>query len=47
MHGYDLTKPVAPGKPARFKFKADAEGIFEIEAHDLGHLIIATLVVEP
>jgi FtsP/CotA-like multicopper oxidase with cupredoxin domain len=47
VHGYDLTKPVAPGKPARFSFKANAEGIFEIEAHDLGHVIVATLVVEP
>ena len=47
VHGYDLTKTVAPGKPARFKFKADAEGIFEIEAHDLGHVIVGTLVVEP
>ena len=47
VHGYDLTKQVAPSKPARFKFKADAEGIFEIEAHDLGHVIVGTLVVEP
>ena len=47
VHGYDVTKQVAPGKPARFKIQADAEGIFEIEAHDLGHLTIATLVVEP
>ena len=47
VHGYEITKPVAPGKPARLNFKANAEGIFEIEAHDLGHLTVATLVVEP
>ena len=47
LHGYDVSRPVAPGKPARFRFKADLEGIFELEAHDLGHLTVATLVVEP
>ena len=47
LHGYDITKDVAPGKPARFRVEADAEGIFEIEAHDLGHVVIGTLVVEP
>lgn len=33
--------------PARFRVKANAEGIFELEAHDLGHVIIGKLVVEP
>ena len=47
VHGYDLSKAVAPGKPARFRFKADLEGIFEIEAHHIGNVTIATLVVEP
>ena len=47
VHGYDVTKPVAPGEPARFKIKVDAEGTFEIEARDLGDVTIATLVVEP
>ena len=47
LHGYDVYKDVAPGKPARFRVKANAEGIFELEAHDLGHVIIGTLVVEP
>ena len=47
LHGYDVYKDVAPGKPARFQVKANAEGIFELEAHDLGHVIIGTLVVEP
>ena len=47
LHGYDVTKEVAPGRPARFRVPADIEGVFEIEAHDLGHVIIGTLVVEP
>lgn len=47
VHGYDLSKPVAPGRPARFRFTADLEGIFEIEAHHIGNVTIATLVVEP
>ena len=47
LHGYDVTKPVAPGKPARFTFEAKLEGVFELEAHGLGHLVVAELVVEP
>jgi len=47
LHGYDITKDVARGQPARFRVKADIEGVFEIEAHDLGHVIVGTLVVEP
>lgn len=47
VHGYDMTRDVAPGDPARLRFDADIEGVFEIEAHDLGHVTIATLVVEP
>jgi hypothetical protein len=47
LHGYDVYRDVAPGKPARFRVKANAEGIFELEAHELGHVIVGTLVVEP
>lgn len=47
LHGYDVSEDVAPGEPARFRVEATAEGIFELEAHDLGHVIIGTLVVEP
>jgi len=34
LHGYDLKRDVAPGRPASFKFKADIEGAFEIELED-------------
>jgi hypothetical protein len=33
LHGYDIEKEAAPGEPARFRFKADAEGAFELESH--------------
>jgi hypothetical protein len=51
LHGYDIEKEVAPGKPARFLFKADAEGAFELESHvaeDAGRdPMVARLVVQP
>jgi hypothetical protein len=51
LHGYDIEKPVEPGKPATFKFTADIEGIFEIESHvaeDAGREpLMGKLTVEP
>ena len=51
LHGYDITRNAAPGKPARFRFKADVEGVFEIESHtaeDAGlEPLVGRLVVEP
>jgi FtsP/CotA-like multicopper oxidase with cupredoxin domain len=51
LHGYDITKNAAPGRPARFRFRANAEGAFEIESHvaeDAGmNPLIARLVVQP
>jgi hypothetical protein len=51
LHGYDIEKEVAPGRPARFRFKANAEGAFEIESHvaeDAGRdPLVARLVVQP
>ena len=51
LHGYDITRNPEPGKPARFQFRADAEGAFEIESHvaeDAGlDPLVARLVVEP
>jgi FtsP/CotA-like multicopper oxidase with cupredoxin domain len=46
IHGYDVAKDVAKGKPARFTFKADLEGAFEIEVEDT-KTEIGQLVVEP
>lgn len=51
LHGYDIEKETKSGSPANFKFKANIEGIFEIESHtaeDAGkEPLIARLVVEP
>jgi FtsP/CotA-like multicopper oxidase with cupredoxin domain len=51
LHGYDIEREVAPGQPARFRFKANAEGQFEIESHvaeDAGlDALVARLVVSP
>ena len=51
LHGYDIEKEASPGKPARFRVKADLEGVFEIESHiaeDAGREpLIARLVVQP
>jgi FtsP/CotA-like multicopper oxidase with cupredoxin domain len=51
LHGYEIEKPVAPGRPATFEFTADIEGIFEIESHkaeDEGRdPLLGKLTVEP
>jgi FtsP/CotA-like multicopper oxidase with cupredoxin domain len=51
LHGYDIEREAGPGQPARFTFKADIEGIFEIESHvaeDAGKdPLVARLVVQP
>lgn len=51
LHGYDIEREAGPGEPARFRFKADIEGAFEIESHvaeDAGlEPLIANLLVEP
>ena len=36
LHGYDLEKTLQPGKTTVVRFKADIEGIFELEDHDSG-----------
>ena len=51
LHGYDVTREVGPAEPARFSFRADIEGVFELESHEAGHEggdpLIARVVVEP
>jgi hypothetical protein len=46
VHGYDIKKELQPGKTATVAFKADIEGVFEIE---LEHSAtpLATLTVKP
>ena len=46
VHGYDLMEDVAPGSPARFSFRADAPGRFEVELEER-HVPLTELVVSP
>ena len=46
LHGYDIEKPVGPGKPATFAFGATIPGRFELESHESGGQI-AQLDVQP
>lgn len=46
VHGYDRSVAVAPGKPGRLRFRADADGVFEIELEERA-LHIANLEVGP
>jgi hypothetical protein len=46
LHGYDIEKPVGPGRPAIFAFGATIPGRFELESHEGGGQI-AQLDVQP
>jgi FtsP/CotA-like multicopper oxidase with cupredoxin domain len=46
LHGYEIEQEAAPARPALFAFKADLEGIFDLETH-LTDAKIGKLVVEP
>jgi len=47
IHGYDI-EFLSPARSADFDFKADIEGIFEIEAHGpSGDVVLAEIRVEP
>ena len=46
VHGYDLFKELAPGRTVTFGFKADIEGVFEVELEDRGEQILR-LTVQP
>jgi hypothetical protein len=46
LHGYDVMRDVAPGAPARLRFRATIPGRFEVELEDRG-LQIAQIEVRP
>lgn len=46
VHGYDLSRPVGPGQPAPIRFKANIEGVFEVELEERA-VPIAQLEVRP
>jgi hypothetical protein len=46
LHGYDISRDVAPGAPARLRFKATTSGRFEVEL-EKRQLQIAEITVRP
>ena len=46
LHGYDIAKDAAPGKSAKYDFKAKLEGVFEMELEG-PHVPIASISVTP
>ena len=46
LHGYDVMRDVAPGRPARLPFRATIPGRFEVELEDRG-VQIADITVNP
>jgi hypothetical protein len=44
LHGYDLTAPLAAGRPATLTFVADVPGVFEAELHGAGTVLLTLQV---
>lgn len=44
VHGYDLETEVGPGKPGTLTFTADRTGLFEVETHESGKLLVQLAV---
>lgn len=40
VHGYDLTVVLVPGEPAILAFKADKPGVWEVELHEAGNVLL-------
>jgi hypothetical protein len=46
LHGYDVDRPITPGKPTRLALTATIPGRFELELHH-PDAVIADITVEP
>ncbi|SNR72689.1 hypothetical protein [Blastococcus mobilis] len=44
VHGYDLTAELVPGEPAELAFTATIPGVFEVELHDAGTVLLSLQV---
>jgi hypothetical protein len=44
VHGYDVGADLAPGTPATVEFDATIPGVFEVELHDAGTLLLSLQV---
>jgi hypothetical protein len=46
VHGYDVERPITPGKPVRLPITATIPGRFEVELHH-PDAVLAVLTVQP
>ena len=44
LHGYDLLAGLVPGQPAELTFDATIPGVFELELHDAGTVLLTLQV---
>ncbi|CCG02059.1 hypothetical protein [Blastococcus saxobsidens] len=44
LHGYDRTADLVPGRPAELSFDATIPGVFELELHDAGTVLLTLQV---
>lgn len=44
LHGYDLTAALSPGTPAELVFDATVPGVFEVELHEAGTVLLTLQV---
>jgi hypothetical protein len=44
VHGYDLTATLSPGTPAELVFDAGIPGVFEVELHEAGTVLLTLQV---
>jgi hypothetical protein len=44
LHGYDLRTALTPGTPAELSFAATVPGVFEVELHDAGTVLLTLQV---
>lgn len=44
VHGYDLTAALAPSRPAQLSFGATVPGVFEVELHEAGTVLLTLQV---
>ena len=44
LHGYDLTAALGPGAPAELAFDAAVPGVFELELHEAGTVLLTLQV---
>jgi hypothetical protein len=44
LHGYDLTAAIAPSRPTQLAFAATVPGVFEVELHEAGTVLLTLQV---